>query len=89
MTAKETEGFEQGCQSSHREITLYGEHIVCLECGTHEGTLQIGGADLARLLGFVETIYSTLTQVGLADTANQLRQRAGELVVNKRLTWRV
>ena len=88
MTGQETQGFEQVCQGAHTEITLTGGHLVCVECGLHEGELQIGAADLARLLAFIESIYGTLVQVGMVDTAKQLRSRAGELIVNKRLVWR-
>ena len=70
------------------EIMLQGNHVACVECGQHEMFLEIGSADLARLLNFVDEIYQTITAVGMADTAQQLRKRCGELIVNKRLVWK-
>ena len=81
---------KDGAEVKHecRTIAVVGQHVACVECGQHEMFLEIGSADLARLLNFVAEIYDTISAVGMNDTAQQLRQRAGELVVNKRLVWR-
>lgn len=82
-----TEGWEMGC--GHTEIELHGEHVACTSCGQHEMLMEIHSEDLARLLQFISEIHETLSQAGMTDTAERLKQRAGQLVVNKRMTWSV
>ena len=80
-------GWEKGC--GHPQVTLEGDHVACVDCGQHELFLEISSEDLAHLLQFVQQVQETLLQVGMTDTARQLRQKAGELVVHKRLVWKL
>ena len=73
----------------HTTITLAGEHVACVDCGQHEMFVEIDSAGLARFLKWVEGVYETLVQAGMDGVAGSLQQQAGELIVNKRLVWRL
>jgi len=73
----------------HTTITVAGEHVACVDCGQHEMFVEIDSASLAGFLKWVEGIHETCVRAGMDGVAETLRQRAGELIVNKRLVWKL